>query len=152
MFQCFETKNMRVWNFHHFLFQFVLKRLETSESVVLENFRLFQFVSVGLLYNLYVGMFRNKKYGVLNFHLLSVSICFETSESGGLRKLFALFHFFAEGLLYNLYVSMFRNKKYGVWNFHLFLFQFVFKRFETSENVDLENFRTVSICCRRFTI
>ena len=42
MFQCFETKSIADWNFHLFLFQFVLKRLETSESVVLENFRLFQ--------------------------------------------------------------------------------------------------------------
>ena len=65
---------------------------------------------------------------------------------------FRLFQFVAVGLLYNLYVSMFRNKKYGVWNFHLFLFQFVSKRFKTSESVDLEIFRSVSICCRRFII
>ena len=43
-------------------------------------------------------------------------------------------------LLYNLYVSMFRNTRYGVWNFHLFMFQFVSKRFETIESVDLDIF------------
>ena len=108
----------------------------------LEIFRLFQFVAVGLLYNLYVSMFRNKKYGVWNFHLFLFQFvlkCFETGESVDL-EIFRLFQFVAVGLLYNLYVSMFRNKKYGVWNFHLFLFQFVSKRFETSESVDLEIF------------
>ena len=138
----FRNKKYGVWNFHLFLFQFVSKRFETSESVDLENFRLFQFVAVGLLYNLYVSMFRNKKYGVWNFHLFLfqfVSKRFETSESVDL-EFFRLFQFVAVGILYYLYVSMFRNKKYGVWNFHLFLFQFVSKRFETSESVDLENF------------
>ena len=35
---------------------------------------------------------------------------------------------------------MFQNTRYGGWNFHLFLFQFVSKRFETIESVDLEIF------------
>ena len=128
------------WNFHLFLFQFVLKRFETIESVDLEIFCLFQFVSVVLLYNLYVSMFRNTRYGAWNFHLFLfqfVSKCFETIESVDL-EIFCLFHFVSVVLLYNLYVSMFRNTRYGGWNFHLFLFQFVLKRFETIESVDLE--------------
>ena len=139
----FRNKKYGVWNFHLFLFQFVSKRFETSESFDLEFFRLFQFVAVGILYYLYVSMFRNKKYGVWNFHLFLfqfVSKRFETSESVDLEN-FSLFQFVAVGLLYNLYVSMFRNKKNGVWNFHLFLFHFVSKRFETSESVDLKFFR-----------
>ena len=36
---------------------------------------------------------------------------------------------------------MFRNIRYEVWSFHLLLFDFVSKRFETSESVELENFR-----------
>ena len=64
MFQSFETPdNYGVWNFHLFMFQFVSKRLETIESVDLEIFSLFQFVSVSLLYNLYVSMFQNTRYG-----------------------------------------------------------------------------------------
>ena len=120
------------WNFHLFLFQFVSKQL----------FRLFQFVSVVLLYNLYVSMFRNTRYGAWNFHLFLfqfVSKRFETIESVDL-EIFCLFHFVSVVLLYNLYVSMFRNTRYGTWNFHLFRFQFVSKRFETIESVDLEIF------------
>ena len=71
MFQSFETPdNYGVWNFHLFMFQFVSKRLETIESVDLEIFSLFQFVSVSLLYNLYVSMFQNTRYRGWNFHLL----------------------------------------------------------------------------------
>ena len=55
-------------------------------------------------------------------------------------EIFCLFQYVSVVLLYNLYVSMFRNTRYGAWNFHLFLFQFVSKRFETIESVDLENF------------
>ena len=70
MFQSFETPdNYGVWNFHLFMFQFVWKRLETIESVDLEIFCLFQFVSVSLLYNLYVSMFQNTRYRGWNFHL-----------------------------------------------------------------------------------
>ena len=53
------------------MFQFVSKHFETIESVDLDIFRIFQFVSEVLLYNLhvYVSMFRNTRYGVWNFHL-----------------------------------------------------------------------------------
>ena len=85
------------------MFQFVSKRFETIESVDLEVFCPFQFVSVVLLYILYVSMFRNTRYGGWNFHLFMfqfVSKCFETIESMDL-EIFSL---------YNFYVSMFRNK------------------------------------------
>ena len=68
-----------------------------------------------------------------------VSKRFETIESVDL-DIFSLFQFVAVSLLYNLYVSMFRNTRYGGWNFHLFMFQFVSKRFETIESVDLKIF------------
>ena len=87
-------------------------------------------------------MFQNTRYGGWNFHLFLfqfVSKRFETIESVDL-EIFCLFHFVSVVLLYNLYVSMFRNTRYGAWNFHLFLFQFVSKRFETIESVDLEFF------------
>ena len=103
MFQCFETPDMGAGNYHLFLFQFVSKRFETIESVDLEIFCLFHFVSVVLLYNLYVSMFRNTRYGAWNFHLFMfqfVSKLFETIESVD-------FEIFS---LYNFYVSMFRNK------------------------------------------
>ena len=103
MFKCFETPEYGGWNFHLFMFQFVSKRFETIESVDLDIFSLFQFVSVVLLYNLYVSMFRNTRYGVWNFHLFMfqfVSKRFETIESVDL-DIFSL---------YNFYVSMFRNK------------------------------------------
>ena len=138
----FQNTRYGAWNFHLFLFQFVSKRFETIESVDLEIYCLFQFVSVVLLYNLYVSMFRNTRYGGWNFHLFLfqfVSKRFETIESVDL-EIFCLFHFVSVVLLYNLYVSMFRNTRYGAWNFHLFLFQFVSKRFETIESVDLEIF------------
>ena len=51
------------------MFQFVSKRFETIESVGLEIFSLFQYVSVVLLYNLYVSMFRNTRYGGWNFQI-----------------------------------------------------------------------------------
>ena len=130
------------WNFRLFMFQFVSKRFETIESVDKDIFSLFQFVAVSLLYNLYVSMFRNTRYGGLNFHLFMfqfVSKRFETIESVDL-DIFSLFQFVAVSLLYNLYVSMFRNTRYGGWNFHLFMFQFVSKRFETTESVDLDIF------------
>ena len=126
------------WNFHLFMFQFVSKR--TIESVDLDIFSLFQLVAVSLLYNLYVSMFRNTRYGAWNFHLFLfqfVSKRFETNESVDL-EIFCLFQFVSVVLLYNLYVSVFRNTRYGGWNFHLFMFQFVSKRFETIETVDLE--------------
>ena len=91
--------------------------------------------------------------------------CFETPDMGpGIftflcwtflcvdLEIFCLFQFVSVVLLYNLYVSMFRNTRYGAWNFHLFMFQFVSKRFETIESVDLEIFLPVSICFSSFTI
>ena len=129
------------WNFHLFMFQFVSKRFETIESVDLDIFSVFQFVSVVLLYN-HVSMFRNTRYGGWNFHLFMVQFVskrFETTESVDL-DIFSVFQFVSVVLLYNLYVSMFRNTRYGGWNFHLFMFQFVSKRFETIESVDLEIF------------
>ena len=65
----FQNTRYGVWNFHLFMFQFVSKRFETIESVDLDIFSLFQFVSVVLLYNLYVSMFRTTRCGVWNFHL-----------------------------------------------------------------------------------
>ena len=130
------------WNFHLFLFQFVSKCFETIESVDLEFFCLFYFVSVVLQYNLYVSMFPNTRYGAWNFHLFLfqfVSKRFETIESVDL-EIFSLFQFVSVSFLYNLYVSLFRKTRYGVWNFHLFIFQFVSKRFETIESVDLDIF------------
>ena len=64
------------WNFHLFMFQFVSKCFETIESVDLDIFSAFQFVSVVLLYNLYVSMFRNTRYD-LEFSPFYVSVCFE---------------------------------------------------------------------------
>ena len=104
------------------MFQFVLKRFETIESVDLEIFSLFQFVAVSLLYNLYVSMFRNIRYGGWNFHLFMfqfVSKRFETIETVDL-EIFCPFQFVLVVLLNNLYVSMFRNTRYGAWNFHMF--------------------------------
>ena len=138
----FRNTRYGAWNFHLFMFQFVSKRFETIESVDLEIVSSFQYVSVSLLYNLYVSMFRNTRYGAWNFHLFMfqlVSKCFGTIESVDL-DIFSLFQFVAVSLLYNLYVSMFRNTRYGAWNFHLFMFQFVSKRFETIESVDLDIF------------
>ena len=66
------------------MFQFVLKRFETIENVDLDIFSLFQFVSEVLLYNLYVSMFRNTRYGVWNFHLVMFQFVlkrFKTIES-----------------------------------------------------------------------
>ena len=136
----FRNTRNGAWNFHLFMFQFVSKRFETIESVDLDIFSLFQSVAVSLLYNLYVSMFRNTRYGAWNFHLFMfqfVSKRFETIESVDL-EIFCLFQFVSVALLYNLYVSMFRNTRYGAWNFHLFMFQFVLKRFETIETVDLD--------------
>ena len=138
----FRNTRYGVWNFHLFMFQFVSKHFETIESVDLKIFSLFQYVSVVLLYNLYVSMFRNTRYGVWNFHLFMFQ--FVSKRFGTIKILdlgiFSLFQYVSVGLLYNLYVSMFRNTRYGVWNFHIFMFQIVSKRFETSESVDLDIF------------
>ena len=98
MFQCFETPAMGpgIFNFFKFLFQFVLKRFETIKILDLDILSLFQFVSVVLLYNLYVLMFRNTRYGGWNFHLFMfqfVSKRFGTIESVDLEFL-ACFNMF----------------------------------------------------------
>ena len=130
MFQCFKTPGMGSGIFTFLSFSLFQKRFETIESVDLDIFSLFQFVAVSLLYNLYVSMFRNNRYGGWNFHLFMfqcVSKRFETIETVDL-EIFCLFRFVSIVLLYNLYVPMFRNTRYGAWNFHLFLFQFVSKQ------------------------
>ena len=88
------------------MFQFVSKFFETIESVDLDIFSLFQFVSVDLLYSLYVSMFRNTRNGGWNFHLFMfqfVSKCFETIENVDL-EIFSQFQYVSVVLLYNLYV------------------------------------------------
>ena len=105
---------------------------------------MFQFVSVDLLYNLYVSVFRNKKYMAWNFHLFSnlVSICCETFQN---ISNFGLSHFW---LCFNLFqliyyiIYMFqcfatRNIWPRIFTFSLTLFQFVAKRFETLKISDL---------------
>ena len=97
------------------MFQFVSKRFETIESVGLEIFSLFQYVSVVLLYNLYVSMFRNTRYGGWNFHLFMfqfVSKRFETIESVDL-DISSPFQFVSVVLLYNLYVTSFETPDMG---------------------------------------
>ena len=79
MFQCFETPDIGAGIFTFFMFQFVSKRFETIESVDLEIFSLFQFVSVSLLYKL-IYMFQ----------------CFETPDMG-------------PGIFTFLCLSLFRN-------------------------------------------
>ena len=77
------------------MFQFVLKHFETIENVDLDIFSLFQFVSEVLLYNLYVSMFRNMRYGVWNFHFVMFQFVlkrFKTIESVDL-DIFSLFPF-----------------------------------------------------------
>ena len=143
------------WNFHLFMFQFVSKRFETIKILDLDIFSLFQFVSVSLLHNLYVSMFRNTRYGGWNFHLFIFQFVLkrlETIKSVDL-EIFSLFQYVSVVLLFSLYVSMFRNTRYGGWNFHLFMFQFVSKRFETIKILDLDIFSlmSVSICFSQFT-
>ena len=73
MFQCFETPDMGAGIFT-FLCLFVSKRFEIIKSVDLEIFSLFQYVSVVLLYSLYVSMFRNTRYGAGIFTFLCFSL------------------------------------------------------------------------------
>ena len=137
MFQCFATKNIwpGIFTFSLILFQFVAKRFKFRTK---SFSALFQFVSVDLLYNLYVSMFRNKKYMAWNFHLFStlVSFCCETFRN---VANFRLSHFW---LCFNLFQSIYyiiymfqcfatRNIWPGIFTFSLTLFRFVAKRFET---------------------
>ena len=108
MFQCFETPDMGP-GFFTFLCFSLFRNVSKQLGVDLDIFSAFQFVSVVLLYNLYVSMFRNTRYGTWNFHLFMfqfVSKRFETIESVDL-EIFSLFQFVSVVLLYNLYVSMF---------------------------------------------
>ena len=110
--------------------QFVSKRFETIVSVDFKIFCLFQFVSVVLLYNLYVSMFRNTGYGGWNFHLFMfqfVSKRFETIESVDF-KILCLFPSVSVVLLYNLYVS-----KHQIWGLEFSPF-YVSVCFETFRN------------------
>ena len=113
------------------------------------HFRLFQFVSVSLLYNLHVSMIRNTGYGVWNFQVFMfqfVSKRFETIESVDL-EIFSLFQFVSVGLLHIIY--MFQCFKHQIWvpEFSPFLFQFVSKCFETSESVDFNHFHLFQFLC-----
>ena len=85
---------------------FVSVCFETSESVDFNHFLLFQFVSVSLIYNLYVSMILNTGYGVWNFQVFMfqfVSKCLETIESVDL-EIFSLFQFVSVGLLHIIYM------------------------------------------------
>ena len=113
------------------------------------HFRLFQFVSVSLLYNLHVSMIRNTGYGVWNFQVFMfqfVSKHFETIESVDL-EIFSLFQFVSVGLLHIIY--MFPCFKHQIWvpECSPFLFQFVSKCFETSESVDFNHFHLFQFLC-----
>ena len=112
-------RNTRIWGLEFSPF-YVSVCFETIESVDLDIFSLFQYVSVSLLYNLYVSMFRNTRIWGLEF-----SACFNMFQS----------------VYYIIYIfQCFETPEYGVWNFHLFMFQFVLKRFETIESLDLDIF------------
>ena len=130
MFQCFETPEYWVWNFHLFMFQFVSKRFETNEILDLVIFSLFQYVSFSLLYNLYVSMFRNTRIWGLEFSPFYVSVCFETIKILDL-DIFSLFQYVSVSLLYNLYVSMFQNTR--IWGLEFSPF-YVSVCFETFRN------------------
>ena len=152
MFQCFATKNIwpGIFTFSLTLFQFVAKRFKFRTQSFLA---LFQFVSVDLLYNLYVSMFRNKKYMAWNFHLFSnrVSVCCETFRNVanfGLSHFLVCFNLF-QLIYYIIYMfQCFATKNIwpGIFTFSLTLFQFVAKRFETFQISDLVIFGSVSIC------
>ena len=143
MFQCFETPEYGVWNFHLFMFQFVSKLFETIKIFDLDIFSLFQYVSVSLLYNLYVSMFRNTRIWGLEFSPFYVSVRSKRFETIRILDLdiFSLFQYVSVSLLYSIYMfQCFETPEYGVWNFHLFMFQFVSKRFATIRILDLDIF------------
>ena len=154
MFQCFATKNIwpGIFTFSLTLLQYVAKRFETFQSLDLVSLGLFQFVSVDLLYNLYVSVLRNKKYMAWNFHHFSnlVSVCCETFRNVahfGLSHFWVYFNLFQ--LIYYI-IYMFqcfaaRNIGPGIFTFSLTLFQFVAKSFETFLSLDLVIFGSVSI-------
>ena len=74
MFQCFEAPGVGSGIFTFLCFSLFQKHFETIENKDLDIFSLFQFVSVVLLYNLYVS--KNQIWG-LEFSPFYVSVCFE---------------------------------------------------------------------------
>ena len=92
----FRNTRYGAWNFHLFLFQFVSKRFETIESVDLEIFCLFQFVSVVLLFikSICFNVSKHRIWGLefSPFFVSFVSKRFETIESVDL-EIFCLFQF-----------------------------------------------------------
>ena len=98
-------------------------------------------------------MFRNKKYMAWNFHLFLnlVSICCETFRNVsnfGLSHFWLCFNLF-QSIYYIIYMfQCFETKNIwpGIFTFSETLFQFVAKRFETFQSLDLVIFWPVSIC------
>ena len=74
MFQCFKTPGMGSGIFTFLSFSLFKKCFETIESVDLDIFSPFQFVSLVLLYNL--NVLKNQIQG-LEFSPFYVSVCFE---------------------------------------------------------------------------
>ena len=136
MFQCFETPDMGPGIFTFFLFQFVSKRFEKIETVDLDILSLFQYVSVSLLYNLYVSMFQNTRYGAWNFTFLCFSLFRNISKQLKVwvdLEIFCLFHFVSVVLLYkSICFNVSKTPDMGAGIFTFFLFQFVSKRFENN--------------------
>ena len=129
------------WNFHLFLnpVSICCETFRNGSNFGLKSFlALFQFVSADLLYNLYVSMFRNKKYMAWNFHLFSnlVSVCCETFRN---VANFGLSHFW---VCFNLFQSIY----YIIYMFQCFATRNIWPGFSFSLFlVDL-----VSICCKTF--
>ena len=78
MFQRFKTPGMGSGIFTFLSFSLFQKRFETIESVVLDIFSPFQFVSLVLLYNVYVS--KHQIWG-LKFSPFYVSVCFEMFQN-----------------------------------------------------------------------
>ena len=128
----FRNTRNGVWNFHFFMFQFVSKHFETIESVGLDIFSLFQFVSKVLLYNLhvYVSMFRNTRYGVWNFYLFMFQFVSKQLKNG-LRHLQPVSVCFRSFTIY--YKLCFNVSKHQIWCLEFSPF-YVSVCFETFQN------------------
>ena len=100
------------------MFQFFSKRFETIESVDLDIFSPFQFVSAVLLYNLYVSMFRNIRYWV-------------TGDNED------FVNFMRYIIFYIAYIFQCFNLLRNMWSY---LFQYCFETFRNRRNM-----RTLSI-------
>ena len=115
LFQCFETPEYGVWNFHLFMFQFVSKRFETIRILDLDIsacFNMFQTV----YYIIYMFQcFETPEYGVWNFHLFMfqfVSKRFETIKILDL-DISACFNMF-QSVYYIIYMfQCFETPEYG---------------------------------------